>query len=103
MESVVQISCENFLTSFKGLMSYGEIHSQDSIRMLDHFVDSVQIADDTSSLDTRAEFIYLNPDEQRVRICMNYFDVFVNGRHIQKNKQFEAFLRSMLRPKQFEN
>jgi hypothetical protein len=48
-----------------------------------------------SGVDTRAKIIYASAGDSSI-ICLNLFDVIVNGKMVTRNKNFVDFLKSLI-------
>jgi hypothetical protein len=96
IETPFRISCEIFKTSFSSHLLIDEITNQDSIRMLDNYLDTVQYSNESRFIDTRAEFVCKNKAGKAIRICMDRFSASINGRIVDRNHPLYALLKSMI-------
>lgn|GEM_PF-5771742 len=93
--TAIEITCTDFETNFNGRMQLKVIDNQDTVKMLDLFLNKVKYARKSRDIDVRAKFIYEKEDGEKVRICANKFDILIGGRLIKTNKKFVDFLRNL--------
>jgi len=94
--TIYSISCEKFTTSFAGRMKLRLINNEDSLKILDSFLEKIKYKRKKDGVDVRAKINYIKPDDTRISICTNGYDVMVNGRLIKHNAKFVDFLKSMI-------
>jgi hypothetical protein len=77
------------------------INAKDSIQMLDWFLKKIKFAQKKESIDVRAKFIYEKGDNSKIEICIDSFNVVVNGSLIKPDRKFLGFLKSLVPKEQF--
>ena len=96
LESPISIECDGFASINHPLMKRRHIENQDSLALLDSFLAKVKYKRRNDDIDTRGHVLYIKPGVAPVSICLNYWDIIVNGRLLRHNDKFLEFLKSMM-------
>lgn len=96
--TIISIPCENFATVFNTQIKTNEIFNKDSIIMLDDLIKSIKFSMSKKeiNIDTRAKLIYKNDFGEDFIICLDNFNVSVNGSVVESNKTFFRFVQSLI-------
>ena len=94
-ESIIRISCPDFERNFEKSIQFKVVTNKDTLAILDSFIRKARYATSSDDIDVRAKIIYEKEDGTSVKICINKFDVIIDGRLTKKSKVFLSFLRSL--------
>jgi hypothetical protein len=95
-ETIISVPCVNFATNFKEQLKINAVYAEDSIRKLDSLIKHIKYSNTQKSIDTRAKIVYKDSSGKDFIICLNNFDILINGSMIKKNKTFFNFVRSLV-------
>lgn len=56
--TIISVLCENFLDQFQRQLKINKVYNQDSIAMLDLFLNKIKFSKRNFNMDTRAKLIY---------------------------------------------
>lgn len=88
--------CEEFKKSKSNLIKSQVVTREDSLLLLDSFIRESSYLKKDDEIDTRAQFSYEKNSDMTITICINRFDVLVDGKKVKNNAGFLAFLKSMV-------
>jgi len=98
--TIIAIPCEKFSANFRGIVDTSEVSAEGSIKKLDKFLEEIKYSKDSIHIDTRAKFVFINKLGTEMEICMDVFNISINGRLIGNFPAFHGFLRSLVPPNQ---
>jgi hypothetical protein len=101
IETFYAIPCENFMIQFKERIDSNVVLSKDTVHALDNFLENLRYSKENKALDTRAKIIFVNRLGVNITICMDMFNISVDGNLIKRNQKLSLFLRSVVPKKQF--
>lgn len=97
-ETGASVSCINFEESFGNRIKFAILTSKETLSILDSFLGRVKYPDKYEDVDVRAKFICKKQNGTIQRVCMSKFDIVVDGRLIEYDKQFFSFLKGLATP-----
>lgn len=95
-KTIAAISCNNFESELGPMITRNLVTAKDSMTKLENFIANVKYLRDNEPLDARAKFIYVSKAGKKISICMNLFDICVQGRKIEQDTAFFNFLKSLV-------
>jgi hypothetical protein len=96
MNTSSRVACDNFATVFNKVLAVNTVSKSDSIAMFSAFVRKVRYAKHNKGIDVRCKFISNLDGINTITVCTDGRNVLVNGRMIKENKNFIAFLNSIV-------
>lgn len=102
-ETVISVPCNDFMKTFNKTIDTLVCYSLDSLAMMENFLKRVTYLKKSADVDTRAKIVFVNRSGKAVDICMDMFDVCVNGRAIKSYPDFRLYLLSWVPKKQHVN
>ena len=96
IETVLSIPCNEFKTQFLGHIDSTVCYSPDTLQAITVFLKHIHRSRTRQQVDTRVRFIFIDLDGKETDICMDRFDLCVNGRVIRNYPKFYIFMRSLV-------
>lgn len=92
INSIVNIKCENFESTFKNKLELIEINDTSSLRKLELVLKSLKSDSIGRELDVRAKLILFYSDRTKDSLCMDRFRVTLNGKTFLMKQEFLNFI-----------
>jgi hypothetical protein len=96
METIVSVKCEEFGNAFDNQLKAKTFFAEDSIEMLDKLLGEIKFAKQKINIDTRGKFMFINKQGNAIAICMDRFNISIEGKPIAENRKLREFLSSLI-------
>jgi hypothetical protein len=97
------VRCDRFQQAFNGRIDTIYVRAADSIHRLDLMLEKVKFKHSKRALDTRASIIFTTSSGMKLTICMDLWNIAVNGKIISSFPELDKFLRSLVPKKNHPN
>lgn len=98
--TIVNVSCDGFMKAFEGRIDSIVCYSKDSLDEINTFLKSVRYRKNAEDIDARVKFEYVSPSGKVNNICMDLFEISLNGRIIENFPEFYKYLSSLVPKRQ---
>jgi hypothetical protein len=95
-ETIIGIPCDQFMTQFARQLDTTVYRAPDTLRPIALFLQHIHPSRHHDHLDTRASLVFINSRGKATEICMDRWDLCVNGKIIRADPAFYKYLQSLV-------
>lgn len=96
IETPIAITCNDFVTGFARQLDTEVCRATDTLQAVTEFLRHSRPGSHRDHIDTRARIVFVDSTGNTTVICMDRWDLCVNGRIIRAYPAFYAYLRSLV-------
>jgi len=96
IESIIAVPCDQFKTQFEKRMDTTVCLAPDTLRAVASFLQHVRFGSHRDHIDTRAQFVFVDTGGKTTVICMDRWDICIDGQIIRGYPAFYRYLRLLV-------